>query len=737
MSGADWSNDARSTMLLGSPRDVGHGQQPPARSEMLPQTKSAIERFADRRARLQFLRGVLLGVAALVVGMLVVVLLDYGFRMGTMIRCALAISVDVVVVAVAWFGGVRASRRRDWREVALSMEAVTPELRERLLSAVELEDPRVANGSVDFRGKLQTGVASDLSKVEIGRMLPWALIRRSVWLVAGLIAVIAGVSAIPSLQMPRRMARAFVPFVPIERASFTKVEIVEPSPASAIVAEGDLVSVAAALQHLGGHAVELQWRDEDGRQGNQIMAARDHATATMSSDESPDDVQQDWEDERRFFAANVQVDKAMVHYRVVAADAETLWQTLTPMPRPRVLEFEKRYRFPSYTKLPDRVVVDQHGDLEAIVGTRADVTVRFDQPVRAAEVSFGDVEADVKVPMTPVEGDPTRFQYRVAVTTPGAYRINAVSSESGFDNPFLPRWAIDPVSDQSPAASWASDVDRRQICSPAAVLRLRGRVEDDLPMDRVIFQYARDDDSVRERSLPIDPAEDNHVFAFEWDMEDLSATGTAGEVLPAGTRLKARLIALDRAGHRGASEWLHLFIDSADFDAKRHDELFELHAFTQDVNRWWSDLDRWVRQSVENLQRDANGNEVTATPSQVMPMEELNALAERWRRIAGTASANGEVHDVDGELSLRKLVVRTNDPVAADRWVMLDRAVSKQIGKLFDVAENLESARSNVTQESQPTARQLSSSVEAVRDSLSQTQSFAGEVRDFGSQSRG
>ncbi|MFG0289834.1 MAG: hypothetical protein ACF8CQ_16760, partial [Rhodopirellula sp. JB044] len=714
MSGADWSNDARSTMLLGSPRDVGHGQQPPARSEMLPQTKSAIERFADRRARLQLCRGVMLGVAALVVGLLLVVLLEYGFRMGTMIRCALAILVDVVAVSVAWFGGVRASRRRDWREVALSMEAVTPVLRERLLSAVELEDPRVANGSVEFRGKLQTGVASELSKVEIRRMLPWSLIRRSLFFATGVLGLVAGVSAIPSLQMPRRMARALVPFVPIERASFTKIEIVEPSPASAIVAEGDLVSVAATLQHLGDRVVELQWRDENGRRGNQIMAARDYAVATVLSDETFDEIQQHGERERRSFAANIQVDNVTVHYRVVAADAETLWHTLTPMPRPRALEFEKRYKFPSYAKLPDQVVVDQHGDLEAIVGTRAEVSVRFDQPVRAAEVSFGDADSDVKVPMNSVDGDATRFQYRVAVTTPGGYRINAVSSQSGFDNPFLPRWAIDPVTDQNPVAAWASDVDRRQICSPAAVLRLRGRVEDDLPMDRFIFQYARDDDSVRERSLPINPAEDNHAFAFDWDMEDLAATGTAREVLPAGTRLKARLIALDRAGHRGASEWLHVFIDGADFDAKRHDDLYEMHAFTRAVNQWWGDLDRWIRQSVESLQREADGNEVTATPSQVMPMEELNALAERWQRIAGTASANGEVRDVDGKLSLRELVARTNDPVAADRWVMLDRAVSTQISRLLGVAN----AREGV-------------SVEPMRESLSQTQSFAGEVRDL------
>ncbi len=697
-------------MLLSDPPPPAVGTEPPTRSEMLPPTQTAIERFASRRARLQMCRGVAIGLAALMVGMLVVVLVDHLFRMSTPVRTALTLIVDVAAIAAAWFGGIRHSRERDWTAIARGMEAATPPLRERLLSAVELEDPRVANGSVEFRTTLQSGVAAELSSVDIRRMLPLSLVRRSIQAAVGIVIAVGLLSAVPSLQLPRRLARAFVPMAPIERASVTKVAIVSPSPPTCDVAEGDLVAVTVSVGRLGNGDVELQWRDDNGREGHLRMGARDGQSPPVSVGMARsargvdlgedggvvDELQNVAGAERESFAANVQVDSTSVHYRVLAGDAETLWHTLTPMPRPRVVEFEKRYQFPSYAKLPDEVLVEEHGDLEAIVGTSAEVTVTFDQPVRAAEIVFGGASSDLRIPMQEIDNDLTRFRFRFSITTPGSYRVNAISLRGELDNPFLPRNVIDPITDRSPVATWSSEVPARQICSPASVIELGGRVEDDLPMDRCIFQYIRDDGPVRERSLSIDPSRDVHDVAFEWDMVDLAGRGNPSETMPAGTRLKARLIALDRAGHRGESEWIHVFIGGSRFDPDRHARLFELHAFTAEINQWWNDLDEWGERASASVEAIAEEVENGLPAPNGQTIRELERLTTRWREIAGDFDAvalrsaiemrrgNEEDQQSDTPVTMDKLMSQSSDPVAADRLSLIDRAVVHSLTELDD-----------------------------------------------------
>ena len=123
------------------------------------------------------------------------------------------------------------------------------------MSAVELADPECSNGSEGFRSSLQRRVATRVGSVDVGRMLPMELVQR--WMLAGIIAVAicAVMFMIPKMQFARRIARAMLPGVAIERASLTRVAILEPSPASGFVAEGDAVGVVVELS--GGSPTRL------------------------------------------------------------------------------------------------------------------------------------------------------------------------------------------------------------------------------------------------------------------------------------------------------------------------------------------------------------------------------------------------------------------------------------------------------------------------------------------------
>jgi hypothetical protein len=694
-------NDAGSLLLSPPP---GRGQdsesssvkQPPVKSEMLPQTRSAIERFASRRAGLQICRGVAIGIVTLIVGMIGLMILDHFISLATPLRILATCAVYGATIAMAWKCGLQQSRQRDWSAIARSMESATPPLRERLLSAVELEDPRHANGSRDFRSSLQSGVAGDLSAVDIRSMLPWKLVARSLIAAFVIITAVVLLSLVPALQMPRRLARVFAPIVPIERASITQIEITAPSPASRSVAEGDLVAVIVSVEKLRGDEVLLQWQSDDGREGDLTMSPRaltpslndDETTTTASGSRNESRAR------RESFAVNLQVDTQAVHYRILAGDAETRWHTLSPMPRPRVVEFAKRYSFPSYAKLPDAVAIEDFGDLEALVGTRAEVTVTFDQPVSDAQVYFGDSLHEAGVPMQQVDDDPTKMRFHVAIKTPGSYRIDAVSLDSDLNNPFLPRCVIDPVFDRSPTAAWPVNMPERQIVSSASVLKLQGQLEDDLPMDRYITEYILDGAAIRERVVPLITPLAQLPLDLQWDLMDLTGSGTNSEPLPPGSLLQVRLVAIDRAGHRGESPWKYLYIGGDAFDADRHQPLLTLQKQVARLNAWFNDCGDLLEQLKTASQQAKDKSDADDFAPSESFTKELVSLKERWQELAGTMDAEAlrkaalqnagqdQPSGVSQPRKLDEMMFLSNDSVATDHWSLLDRFATATISEL-------------------------------------------------------
>ena len=142
----------------------------------------------------------------------------------------------------------------------------------------------------------------------------------------------------------------------------------------------------------------------------------------------------------------------------------TLWETLTPLPRPRVIGFTKEYQFPDYSLLSPRVEEAEHGDLEAIVGTNVDLVVDFDEPVSDAMIHFDDDQGSRE--LVPVDDSNLSFTTTIPLRTPSTYQIDAVSLKSGLNNPYSPIYSIDPLRDAPPVARWAEDTNRMMIVSP-------------------------------------------------------------------------------------------------------------------------------------------------------------------------------------------------------------------------------------------------------------------------------
>jgi hypothetical protein len=224
-------------------------------TQLSPVIVQKLEAFSRRWRRLVLLRGAAEGVVAFLGSMTVVALVDRVVILPDGVRYFLSVAVYGGTGAVVWFGCLRHLRRMpNPREVARMVEKLKPDLREDLISAVELADAESAEwDSPVFRKLLQEDVTRRVEKIEINEILPNRLISR--WLVCSVaVVMVCGFLALaPGLGFTRLMARAIVPMANIERVSSVTIKLLEPATGDAPVPRGDPIPFVVEL---GGPDVE-------------------------------------------------------------------------------------------------------------------------------------------------------------------------------------------------------------------------------------------------------------------------------------------------------------------------------------------------------------------------------------------------------------------------------------------------------------------------------------------------
>ena len=156
-----------------------------------PITLEKLEQFGRRRRRLVLTRGICAALASFLLLMSLIALADWRWVLSDALRWSLSGIGYAGVVVVVWLTCLRLMVRiPSRRELARRVEVAEPELRENLLSAVELclEDPSRAHDSPVFRRLLQDRVGRQMVGLDVPSLLPLRLLGR--WLVAAVLMVI-------------------------------------------------------------------------------------------------------------------------------------------------------------------------------------------------------------------------------------------------------------------------------------------------------------------------------------------------------------------------------------------------------------------------------------------------------------------------------------------------------------------------------------------------------------------
>ncbi|MEQ9407954.1 MAG: hypothetical protein RIK87_09525 [Fuerstiella sp.] len=518
-----------------------------------PTVAGKLQQFGRRRFRLLLARGICAGIVSLVLCVALVAAVDWYWLLSDRVRWLLSGLAYLTVFGVVWFTCLRRLIRSPaTEEIAAQVEQCEPQLRENLLSAVELaaDDPAAVHDSPVFRSLLQGNVARMMSQVRVPRLLPVRIVGR--WIVAaGVLAAVAALLLTSEDPRFRQLTtRAMLPGANVARVSRIQVEVLQPTPHSLILAEDE--TVAVVVEVTGGSVDQVILETTTATQGvvRQTMRGRS-------------DVE---------FAANIHVADEAIDYRILAGDAITQRFRIESRARPRVTAFHKTFEYPEYSQLPEQTITEAHGDLLVLEGTTAELALELDQEVSEAELRISPTGSEelILVPLTPAAPQDGRtsvtYTARVPVSEPAIYKVHLVSKETGFDNLFSPKYEIRPQPDLIPKAGFVDQQESTLLLPPNDILALKAMAEDDLPLvslEQQVSVNGRDWEVLPLSAEPTD-AGDGRQMAAAWHWDLLTHR------LKVGDRITTRLVATDRRGNRGESIPLQVIVAAQDFDPKRH-----------------------------------------------------------------------------------------------------------------------------------------------------------------------
>ncbi len=491
--------------------------------------------FRNRWRNLLIARGVCGGLIALLGGMLLVALADYLIVMPDILRWIFSGAVYLGVLLVVWMVCLRLLLHApDDREIARMIEVWRPDLREDLLSAVELGDIEAGAewDSTLFRKILQQDVSSRLQEVDAPRLLPARLIRASLLGAIGLLLVLGLFALWPDGR--QLLVRAVAPMVNVERVSRVKIFLIVPALGDSSAPQGDSVPVMVRLAGPNPDRVTLETFPASGKLEAVPMTPMTN----------------------RQYASTVAVGSESVQYRVRAGDGLTRKFTVLARPRPAVTAFDKTFQYPAYTKLPLRHASDPEGHLAALEGTLIDLKLRVTQPVKAAELRLIQ---NGKTNIITLSTNSLELEGRFPLRASGTYTVHLVAAETGFDNKFSPQYELRALPDLVPRV--VLELPKTDtIVPPEEVLAVKGAAQDDIGLDRLVQLVQVNSSNWVETPLP-PVSGTNASIAFRWDLLKLN--------VGPGDQITLKLAAYDLKGSKSESGPVKITVASPAFDPRR------------------------------------------------------------------------------------------------------------------------------------------------------------------------
>lgn len=440
-------------------------------------TSLRLNEFRRRRLTLTASRGWATVIMVFVATLFLAVIVD-ALTTQSLLRWIASGLVYLATLATWYWSCWRPMRIREpLQSEAMRFEEADPRLREQLLTAVEFADAKDATlqDSEAFKKHLQHQVSDLIAPVNVSHLLPWRMVRRSLFAAASALSILLLLSFIPQLHWINRVSRALFPAANLDRVARVAITIEEPQPNSKNIASGDIIGIVARVDGPMPESVLVESRSVEGSHTAIPMQQLVEASSN--------------EPNQTFFRyqATLSTDQPWIEYRIGAAGASTAWHRLTTQPRPEVLLFTKTLTPPTYSQMSQVSQEDSHGNVRALIGTRVKLALKTNQPVSVAELrwqSASSTEAAKETKSIKLDNDAESGLYvaEFVIERSETYRIHLQSTATGFTNEFSPSYSVEAITDEKPSIVWNRPASPRQIVAPDQILGLKAQIQDEMPV---------------------------------------------------------------------------------------------------------------------------------------------------------------------------------------------------------------------------------------------------------------
>lgn len=614
-----------------------------------------VRRFGVRQISILFVQGLAVGILCLIACASIIVLLDTLRWIDDPTRYALSVGMyGLSIGAGLWFGIARLWSKEDPIQLAKHVEHASPELNESLLSALELDqipaDKR--HFSPDFLLAIERNVSQQLQGLSIPKMLPWSLVRSVVLSALGAICFLVALCGLPGMEMPTRFARAFLPFVDIQRPSKSKIVVLAPLRDNATVPENQSVSFEIEVR---GEATQEAYLETRLASKGRFATPERVPMAVVQR-------------EPLMYATALAVGNQTLEYRFVTGDAVSSYRTLYTTPRPKVKEFHQTIHFPEYAQVATAKRSSDRGDLRLLKGAKLSLAIEPTMPLASARLNLDDLDSGEKKTL-PMEFDAATKRWSVEVEADRdlRYQLKLSAEVSGaeapIENTFSPFYEIDVIDDQAPSVSWMvgqqtlmeamPSPNQMWIVSPHELVKLSAAVADDLPnavlrqeisVNRQPYKQLAVPTELSKASgvqasalsglvtwTPLDGVEDPSRLVATWTWDLLSESLSSGDVVA------VRMAATDSAGHVSYSIPIQLSLASEDFDRNRHQDLYYRSVLGPELQKL-ADLIRTKRADLRPKMLQLKDPKLDE-PTRRSVSQEIREFSSEWIKTTGRIRA--------------------------------------------------------------------------------------------------
>lgn len=471
-----------------------------------------------RWAILNRLTGLCLVLAATLGALSLGIVADALTRGGIACRASLLLMVVIVAGWVVW-RYVRPAwsvMKRD--EAALRLERRYPHLHGRIITAVQLasEADRAEAGCSDALYKAVVATAESESEP----LHPADVVPANTYLkrILGSVVVIVLLLVVgwtsPELT-DTGLRRLLMPWKAVSWPQRTRIHLIEPDPNEPIY-----------VVHSG--TFELRGRIEGVIPSTGTLLIQGPHGTDRARFEIGDD---------GTFAVRYRPVTCDLMVTIVAGDAQTNTLQVRMVPPPDIVAISTHCLYPDYTHLAPTTQSD--GNVQAILGTRVQLTVAANKPIAKAVLQWDD---DQMVEMSS-DGN-TQAETEFTVEASRSYTVH-LTDTLGFQNAEPVVYRIEMLDNLYPQIASASPRTDKRV-TPWAIVPISVEANDDFGVVQARLNWIAGGD-VRQVDIPIDTPGKRIQLQYRWPLETLS--------LSAGSTITYWVEVRDEGRHSSAADW--------------------------------------------------------------------------------------------------------------------------------------------------------------------------------------